>query len=164
MTNAASSGREHKLRVLFLCVHNSGRSQMAEALLRAIAGDRFTVESAGFEPRPVLPQAVEAMRLAGFDISDAKSKSVFALFREGRIYEYVITVCDEGTAERCPIFPGICQRIHWTFPDPSAAPGSDAERLAFTIEVREQIRACIERWLSELDAREDASAHGGSTP
>jgi arsenate reductase len=146
-----------KLRVLFLCVHNSARSQMAEALLRNRADDWFEVESAGFEPSAVLPAAVTAMREIGTDISEAQAKSVFALYRAGRIYQYVITVCDEASAEQCPIFPGICERLHWPFADPSAG-ASDAERLQIAATVRDQIDARIRDWLSELEAA------GGPTP
>jgi arsenate reductase (thioredoxin) len=138
------------IRVLFLCVHNSARSQMAEALLRHLAGVRFTVESAGFEPRPVLAEAVQAMKQLGLDISDAQTKAVFDLYRAGRIFDYVISVCDEATAERCPIFPGVCKRLHWTFADPSNVDGTPAERLEFAVEVRDRIKSRIESWLAEL--------------
>jgi arsenate reductase len=97
------------------------------------------------------------MKQVGIDISDATAKSVFDLFRAGRIYHYVVTVCDEATAEQCPIFPGVCERLHWTFPDPSAA-GSDSERLALAVTVREQIEARIRAWLAELETT------GGPTP
>jgi arsenate reductase len=139
-----------KSRVLFLCVHNSGRSQMAEALLRQLAGDEFEVESAGFEPRPILPEAVLAMRAFGVDVSAASSKAVFDLYRAGRIFDFVITVCDEASAEQCPIFPGVCERLHWTFPDPSAAQGTPEERLAQVMAIRDAIRARIEAWLGEV--------------
>jgi arsenate reductase len=130
---------------------------MAEALLRKHASHWFEVESAGFEPRGVLPAAVSAMKQVGIDIGDATAKSVFDLYRAGRIYHYVVTVCDEATAEQCPIFPGICERVHWTFPDPSAG-ASDGDRLALAVDVREQIDARIRGWLSELEAT------GGPTP
>ena len=139
-----------KLRVLFLCVHNSARSQMAEALLRKHGGDAFVVESAGFEHKSILPAAVEAMKQVGVDISAAASQSVFDLFRAGRIYDYVVTVCDEASAERCPIFPGVCERLHWTFPDPSLAE-TEAERVSLAAAVRDQIDARIRAWLRELE-------------
>src|SRR5688572_21250364 len=107
-------------RVLFVCVHNSARSQMAEALLRRLGGDRFIVESAGFEPESVEPLAVAAMSAVGIDIGGAKSQAVFDLFRAGRRYDYVISVCDAATAERCPIFPGFARRLTWSFTDPSS--------------------------------------------
>ena len=146
----------HKFRVLFLCIHNSARSQMAEALLRKLGDSWFDVESAGFEPGTVLPEAVQAMAQIGIDISGARSRSVFELFRTGARFDYVITVCDEATAERCPIFPGVCERLHWTFPDPSAAPVG--ERLATAAAVRDQIRQQIQTWLAELESR------GGPAP
>ena len=146
-----------KLRVFFLCVHNSARSQMAEALLRKHADHWFEVESAGFEPRSVLPAAVAAMERIGIDIGEAQAKSVFDLFRAGRIYHYVVTVCDEATAEQCPIFPGVCERLHWSFPDPSDAP-TEAAQLELAVAVRDQIDARIRLWLQELEAA------GGPSP
>src|SRR6185295_3636648 len=116
-----------KKRVLILCTGNSARSQMAEGLLRHLAGERFEVESAGVEPSHVRPQAIEAMREAGIDISHQRSKSVdeFA----GQEFDYVITVCDNAR-ERCPVFPGKTKRIHWSFDDPATAEGDDEMRLA----------------------------------
>jgi arsenate reductase (thioredoxin) len=141
------------LRVLFVCVHNSARSQMAEALLRQLGGRRFTVESAGFEPRPILPEAVQAMKLLGIDISDAQTKAVFDLYRAGRIFDYVISVCDEATSERCPSFPGVCKRLHWTFADPSSVEGTPAQRLDFAVGVRDRIKSRIQEWLAELEGQ-----------
>lgn len=140
-----------KSRVLFVCVHNAARSQMAEALLRHLAGDRFEVESAGFEPRPVNPLAVEAMRLVGIDISGARPKEVFDLYRRGRQFQYVIGVCDGASGERCPIFPGATERLQWDFPDPAEFPGTREERLARVVALRDEIAARIQAWLAELD-------------
>ncbi len=137
-------------RVLFVCVHNSARSQMAEALLRQLGGDRFIVESAGFEPEPISPLAVAAMSAIGIDISGAKPQAVFDLFRAGRRYDYVIGVCDAATAERCPIFPGFARRLTWSFADPSLFEGTEAERLEQTVIVREAIHKQITTWLTEL--------------
>ena len=97
----------NKERVLLVCIHNSGRSQVAEALLRQLGGDRFEAESAGFEPGNLNPIVVTALKEIGIDISQAKTKSVFDLFKQGRLYQYVVTVCDESSSERCPIFPGL---------------------------------------------------------
>ena len=138
--------------MLFVCVHNAARSQLAEALLRHLAPDSCVVESAGFEPLPVLPDAVRAMSLLGLDISGASSKALFDLYRAGRIFDYVITVCDEATAERCPIFPGVCERVHWNFADPSATEGTDAERLRQVVQSRDQIKLRLEAWLAEKRA------------
>ena len=136
----------NKIKVLFVCVHNSARSQMAEAYLKQFAGDLFDVESAGLEPGVLNPFVVRVMREDGFDISGNKTKSVFDLFKEGRIYNYVIAVCDKEAAERCPIFPGICTRLNWSFADPSALTGTDEEILAGTRKVRDAIKkAIIER-------------------
>jgi arsenate reductase (thioredoxin) len=140
----------HITKVLFVCVHNAGRSQMAEALLRKFGGSSFDVASAGFEPRAVNPIVVEAMRLIGIDISDAESKSVFELFRVGRYFDYVITVCDESSAEHCPIFPGITRRLGWSFADPSTFEGTSDEQLRQVVRVRDEIQTRIERWLKEL--------------
>jgi arsenate reductase len=143
-----------KKRVLFLCIHNSARSQMAAAFLKQIAGDRFDVESAGFEPGKLNPLAVVAMRNAGIDISQNGTQSVFDLFKSGRRFEYVISVCDGATAERCPIFPGVTTRLGWSFADPSAFTGSEDERLNQTIAVRDEIRETIRQWVAaENDAQ-----------
>lgn len=142
---------EDATRVLFVCVHNAAR-QMAEALLRQLGGERFIVESAGFEPAPVNPLAIAAMREIGIDISAAKAQAVFDLFRAGRRYDYVITVCDAASAERCPIFPGYTKRLAWSFANPADFVGTDAERLEQTVIVREAIHKKLAEWLRELDA------------
>jgi arsenate reductase len=134
------------IRVLFICGHNSGRSQMAEAFLNEIAGDRIHVESAGLEPKPVNSLVVEVMQEIGFDLSKAKSDSVFEFFKEGRLYDYVITVCDETAAGQCPVFPGITKRFHWPFMDPEALTGNHGEKLAALREIREQIRQKVSDW------------------
>jgi arsenate reductase len=140
-------------RVLFVCVHNAARSQMAEALLRQLGGAGFLVESAGFEPAPVNPLAIAAMREIGIDISAATPKAVFDLFREGRRFDYVITVCDAAIAERCPIFPGFTKRLAWSFANPADFVGTDAERLEQTVIVREAIHKKLVEWLRELGAQ-----------
>ena len=96
-----------KQRVLFVCVHNSARSQMAEAFLKQLAGDRFEVESAGIEPGALNPIVVDAMKEIGIDISGNQTKDVFDFLKRGKAFSYVITVCDEASGERCPIFPGV---------------------------------------------------------
>ncbi|MBZ0203802.1 MAG: arsenate reductase ArsC [Ignavibacteria bacterium] len=139
-----------KLRVLFVCIHNSARSQMAEAILNHFYSDRFYAESAGFETGKLNPFAVKAMSEIGIDISANRTKKVFDFFKEGRFYSYVITVCDEASAERCPIFPGVKNTLHWSFPDPSVFEGSDEEKLSKTIGVRDEIRLKINEWISKL--------------
>ena len=139
-----------KDRVLFVCIHNSARSQMAEALVNHIAGDQFEAESAGLEPGSLNPLAVEAMQEMNIDISQKQTRNVFDLYKRGKMYSYVITVCDEASAERCPIFPGITKRLHWSFPDPSKLEGTHEQKLQETIAIRDQIRNQIEHWLSEV--------------
>ena len=124
-------------RVLILCTGNSARSQMAEGLLRDLAGERFEVASAGVSPAHVRPEAIEAMREIGIDISHHRSKSVDEF--SDQEFDYVITVCDRAN-ESCPIFPGGAKRIHWSFDDPSAASGNDEQRLAAFRKIRDEIR------------------------
>ena len=137
-----------KKKVLFICVHNSARSQMAEALLKHLAGDRFEVESAGLEPGKLNPLAVEVMREINIDISQNKTKSVFDFYKQGKQYDYVITVCDESQSGACPVFPGKGERLHWSFPDPSGFQGTQEDKVKQAREVRNQIEAKIKYWLS----------------
>ena len=139
-----------KKRVLFVCIHNSARSQMAEAFLNQICGEEFEAHSAGLEPGKLNPIVVEAMQEIGMDISGNPTKAVFDMFKSGKIFAYVITVCDEASAERCPIFPGVTKRLHWSFPDPSSMQGTREEKLAKTREVRDTIKAKIEAWCAEI--------------
>jgi len=126
-----------KTRFLFLCTHNSARSQMAEGLLRHMSGDRFEVMSAGTEATHVRPLAIRAMGEVGVDISAQESETLGRYLREP--FDYVITVCDDAN-EACPFFPGAANRLHWSFEDPSKAEGSEEERLAVFRSVRDQIR------------------------
>jgi arsenate reductase len=139
-----------KDKVLFVCVHNSARSQMAEALLKQMAGDRFEAESAGLQPGELNPLAVEVMKEIGIDISKNKTKSAFDLFKDGKLYTHVITVCDETSAEQCPFFPGMMTRLHWSFADPSGFTGTNEEKLEKTRQVREAIRGKIATWLKDI--------------
>jgi arsenate reductase len=138
-----------KIRVLFVCIHNSARSQMAAAYARALGGEDLAVESAGLEPGQLNPLAVRAMRLDGIEIGDATTQSVFDLFKASRRFDFVISVCDGAAAERCPVFPGVTNRLQWSFEDPSGFEGSDQERLAQTIVVRDAIKAKVSAWLEE---------------
>lgn len=133
-------------RVLILCTGNSARSQMAEGLLRHDGGDKFEVESAGVEPSHVRPQAIEAMREIGIDISGHRSKSVDEFL--GQEFDYVITVCDRAK-DNCPVFPGAAERIHWSFEDPAAATGDDDKRLAVFRRVRDEIRERLRELASQ---------------
>ena len=136
-------------RVLFLCTHNSARSQMAEGLLRRLAADRFEVASAGTEARGVNPLAVRAMADIGVDLRGHTSKTLDRFL--GERWDYVITVCDNAN-ESCPVFPGPVTRLHWSFDDPSAASGGDEQRLAVFRRVRDEIRARIDAWLAQQAA------------
>lgn len=141
-----------KTRVLFVCVHNSARSQMAEAFLNALAGDRFEAESAGMEPGVLNPLAVELMKEEGIDISGNETKSVFDKYKKGELYSYVVTVCDQANAETCPLFPGLrTHTLHWSFEDPASFTGSPEERLEKTRRVRDEIRARILAFVAETD-------------
>jgi arsenate reductase len=136
---AAEAGE--RTRVLFLCTHNSARSQMAEGLLRELAGGRFEVHSAGTEATLVRPLAIQAMDEIGVDISAQESKTLERYL--GEPFDYVVTVCDEAN-EACPFFPGAKNRLHWSLEDPSRAEGSDEERLAIFRRVRDELRGRIE--------------------
>lgn len=139
--------------VLFVCIHNSARSQMAEALLRRLGGDRFEAESAGLEPGKLNPLVVRVMKEIGIDISGAKTKSVFDLLEQGRSYRFVITVCDEASSERCPVFPGMVKkRMHWGFRDPSGFRGTEEEKLAKIREVRDEIKEKVAAFVSAQGA------------
>jgi arsenate reductase (thioredoxin) len=135
-----------KKKVLFVCVHNSARSQMAEALLNRMCGDRFEAESAGLEPGALNPLAAEVMREIGVDIGGKNTRGVSEVIQSGERFDYVITVCDESSAEQCPIFPGGGERVHWNFPDPAKFTGSWDERLEQTREVRDAIESKIEEF------------------
>jgi arsenate reductase len=142
-------------RVLFLCTHNSARSQMAEGFLRHLAGDRFQVASAGTQARGVNPLAVRAMAEVGVDISAQSSKTLDRFLDEP--WDHVVTVCD-GAREACPLFPRAAARVHWSFEDPSGARGSDEERLAVFRRVRDEIGARIAAWLQQRPAPAGATA------
>jgi arsenate reductase (thioredoxin) len=133
-----------KQRVLFLCTHNSARSQMAEGFLRRLAGDRFEVASAGTEATRVHPLAVQAMAEVGVDLSQHTSKVVDQFLNQ--TWDYVITVCDAAN-EACPVFPNKSNRLHWSFPDPSQATGSEKQRLDIFRTVRDQIKDRLTGWI-----------------
>lgn len=140
-------------RVLVLCTHNSARSQMAERLLRDLGRDRFEVASAGTVATAVHPLAARVMEEIGLDLEGHSSKTLERYL--GERWDYVITVCDQA-GERCPLFPGPARRIHWSFEDPSAATGSEADRLATFRRVRDAIRDRLRAWLAERPAGSSA--------
>jgi arsenate reductase len=133
-----------KTRVLFLCTHNSARSQMAEGLLRHLSGNHFEAMSAGTEATHVRPLAIRAMDEVGVDISAQESETLGRYLSEP--FDRVITVCDEAN-EACPFFPGASERLHWSFPDPSKAQGTEEERLEVFRRVRDDIGDRIRREL-----------------
>lgn len=133
-------------RVLFVCTHNSARSQMAEGLLRHYAGDRFDAFSAGTEPGFLPPLAVRAMAEIGIDISEQRSKSVDGFL--GQRFHFVVTVCDQAK-ETCPVFPGAASQLHWSFADPAAVQASEEERLETFRRVRDQIAARVRDFMSQ---------------
>ncbi|MFO7808368.1 arsenate reductase ArsC [Guyparkeria sp.] len=135
-------------RVLFVCIHNSGRSQMAEAFLNELGGPEFVAESAGVDPYPVNPEVIQVMEEIGYDLSGAESDNLVDFFREGRLYEQVIYVCERGTEQDCPLFPGVRQTLHWPYPDPAALSGDEAERLEALRGIRDRIRERVEEWLA----------------
>jgi len=140
-----------KLKVIFICVHNSARSQMAEAFLKKYGGEKFEVTSAGLEPGMLNPVVVDVMKEIGIDISNNKTKSVFDFYKNGNFFNYVITVCDESQSERCPIFPGVVKQIHWGFTDPSSFEGTFEEKKVKTRKVRDEIDTKIKQWLKEIE-------------
>ena len=123
---------------------------MAEAFLKQFCPDHFEAHSAGLEPGKLNPIVVEAMQEIGIDISGNQTKGVFDYIKKSTMFAYVITVCDEASAERCPIFVGITKRLHWSFPDPSSVQGSHEEKLVKTREVRDEIKSKIEQWCAEM--------------
>lgn len=138
-------------KVLFVCTRNSARSQMAEAFLNQLGNGRFIAESAGFKKGKLNPLVVEAMKEIDFDISNNQTKSVFKLFKQGRIYHYVITVCDAANAERCPLFPGMTKRLNWSFEDPASFTGTDEEKLEKIRLVRDSIKIEVNRFVKNIN-------------
>ncbi|HKL00188.1 MAG TPA: arsenate reductase ArsC [Desulfotignum sp.] len=133
--------------VLFICGHNSGRSQMAEALLTEMGGSEFTVKSAGLHPADAVnPLVVTVMQELGIDMSEHTPKSAFDLFKAGELFTHVITVCDKETDENCPIYPGIQKRENWPFPDPEKLTGSHGEKLIQLRKIRDAIKTRIAQY------------------
>lgn len=135
-------------KVLFVCIHNSARSQMAEAYLKKFGGPEFEVQSAGFEPTVINPLVVEVMLEDGIDLSAKGTQSVFDLFKSGRVFTHVITVCDDATESKCPIYPGMTHRMHLPFPDPGQLTGSHEEQLAQARKIRDAIRDAIQEFIT----------------
>src|SRR5580693_1706261 len=133
-----------KTKVLFMCIHNSARSQIAETYLNKLGGDKFEAQSAGLEAGILNPLVIEAMKEEGIDISQNKTKDVFDLFKQGQHFQIVVTVCDEASAEKCPFFPTQNEKINWSFPDPSKFEGTREEKLSEVKKVRDAIKKKVE--------------------
>jgi arsenate reductase len=145
------------IKVLYVCIHNSARSQIAEAFTNTLGKNgkynkeiSFEAESAGIETGQLNPTAIEVMKEIGIDISENETNSVFEYFKQGRLYDYVITVCDESNAEKCPVFPGITSRKHWSFKDPSALSGTKEEIKSELREIRDQIKEEVEKFFNSV--------------
>ncbi|MBN1824024.1 MAG: arsenate reductase ArsC [Endomicrobiales bacterium] len=140
----------NKVKVLFVCLHNSARSQMAEAFFNLISKGKMEAESAGIEPGALNPYAVEVMKDSGIDISGNKTKSVWDLFQQGRRYSYLVTVCDQAAAQKCPMFPGVIKTFHWDIPDPAALRGTREEQLEKSRDIRDTIRKKVVELIEEI--------------
>ena len=139
-----------KIKVLFVCIHNSARSQIAEAFLNHLAGNRFEATSAGLEKGTLNPLAVRVMSEVGIDISKNQTKDVFEFYKNGRLFNYVVTVCDAANSERCPIFPSASKTFHWSFEDPSSLTGTEDEKLEKTRLVRNEIETEVKKFIESL--------------
>jgi arsenate reductase (thioredoxin) len=140
------------IKILFVCIHNSARSQMAEAFFNTLGLKRARAESAGLEEGKLNPVAVEAMKQTGIDISGNKTKTVYGFIKDGVHFHFIVTVCDATSGERCPIFPGNpYKRLHWSFDDPSSFEGTFEEKLAKTIVVRDEIRSIVEEFAKQFE-------------
>jgi arsenate reductase len=138
-----------KHKVLFVCIHNSARSQMAEAFMNKYGKDHLIAESAGLEPGKMNANVVKVMQEVGIDISQKGTQGVFDLYKKGVRYDAVITVCDGASAERCPVFPGLGKRITWSFEDPSSLKGNQHEILSQTRKIRDQIEHSVKEFIKE---------------
>ena len=137
--------------VLFVCIHNSARSQMAEAYLNTLGKGLFHAESAGLEPGKLNPNVVKVMAQDGIDISMNQTKSTFDMLKKGTRYTYVVTVCDEASGQRCPIFPGVLKTFHWNISDPSALKGDYDTILPDLIRIRDEIKTRVQNFILEYE-------------
>lgn len=146
-----------KKKVLFVCVHNTARSQMAEAWMNDLCSGMFEARSAGITPaESVNPLAVKAMQEVGIDISGSKPRSVFDVYKAGEVFSYIITVCDQASAEQCPVFLGLVRQLHWSFPDPAALLGTEEEKMAGVRSIRDSIRERVLSWCLEMSGAEES--------
>ena len=138
-------------KALFICVHNSARSQMAAAFTNVYGKGRITADSAGLEPGQLNPYVVKVMKEKGIDISRNQPKSVMDVYNTGRSFDIVITVCDPEAGQKCPVFPGEVQRLHWTFADPSAINGEESVILEKTRTIRDGVEEKVKQWIKEME-------------
>lgn len=138
-----------KKSILVVCVHNSARSQMAEEYFNKYAGDLFTAESAGLSPGKLNPYVVRVLQEDGIDISNKETQNAFELYKQGKSYTYVITVCSQEAHEQCPVYQNTVHRYHWPFDDPSSFEGSDSEIIKKTRAVRDQIKVRVKEFIDE---------------
>lgn len=138
-----------KKKVLFICVHNSARSQMAQAYLKLLGGDEFEAESAGFEPTVINPFVVQAMKEDGIDLSDKKTQDVYGLLKQSRFFGYVITVCERAREAQCPTFPGVAKKLHWDLQNPEDFTGTDEDKLSQIRVLRDNIKNLVKQFIAE---------------
>lgn len=141
------------IRVLFVCEHNSARSQMAEAYLKHLGNGNFEAESCGLEAGKLNPNVIEVMREEGIDISKNTTNSVMAYFQEERQFDIVITVCSPEVDKKCPLFPGKTLRLNWPFPDPGPLKGEQSKVMAELRHIRDQIKARIQEFIAEYEQK-----------
>lgn len=138
-----------KKKVLFICVHNSARSQMAQAYLKLLGGDEFEAESAGFEPTAINPFVVQVMKEDGINLSDKKTQDVYDLLKQSRFFGYVITVCERAREAQCPTFPGVAKKFHWDLQNPEDFTGTDKDKLSQIRALRDKIKNLVEQFIAE---------------
>lgn len=139
-----------KIKVLFICIHNSARSQMAEEFLRLLSGEKFEVESAGFEATEINPLVIQAMQEEGIDLTGKKTQSVFNLYNEKKFFGYVVTVCNKAKESDCPIFPGNPVKIHWDLENPEDFIGTEEEKIEMVRELRDRIKQMVQQFIHEF--------------
>lgn len=138
-----------KKKVLFICVHNSARSQMAEEYLRLLGGDQFEVESAGYRPSEINPLVVKVMMEDGVDLTNKKTQDLYDLIKQGKFFGYVITVCERAKEEECPIFPGVPMRLNWELENPENYTGTEEQKLDKVRALRDKIKELVEEFIKK---------------
>jgi len=140
-----------KIKVLFICIHNAARSQIAEALLKKFGGEKYEVASAGYLPTTINPLVVKIMQEEGVDLSEKKTQSVFSLIQAGNFYGYVITVCNRAKETECPVFPGVTKKLHWDLEDPEDYAGTEEEKLDKIRALKDRIKQLVLDFINEHD-------------